>query len=71
MPNIKALPLSTNELWPMLVSQKYVKGQSQGHIFKIYGTIGKALSLRIHMPNMKAPSFRTRDQRAFYRSLIT
>ena len=23
--------------------QKYIKGHGQGHIFKIYGTIGKAL----------------------------
>ena len=26
------------------VFQKYVKGHGQGHMFKIYGTKGKALS---------------------------
>ena len=38
--------------------QKQVKGHSQGHTFKIYVIIGKALSKGTHLPNMKALSLR-------------
>ena len=106
---MKALPLSINELWPMLkffksrskvtvkatcclwycwkglvirnthakyeylisydrkvmanvkVFQKKVKGHLQGHIFKIYGIIRKALSWGTCMPNMKAIPLRTKE----------
>ena len=27
----------------VIVSQKYVKGQIQGHMFQFYGTVGKGL----------------------------
>ena len=36
-------PISYSEK-VMVDVQKYVKGHGQGHMFKIYGTIGKALS---------------------------
>ena len=39
--------------------QKYIKCHGQGHIFKIYGTIAKALWYKeIHIQNIKALSFR-------------
>ena len=46
MLNIKALPLSTNELCLMLkfFFQKKVKSHGQGNMFKIYSTIVNALS---------------------------
>ena len=34
------------------VFQKYVNGHVQVHMFKIYGTVDKALSKATHMPNM-------------------
>ena len=43
------------------VFQKLVKGHCQGHLFKIYGTIGKVLSQGTHMPNMKVLSLRILD----------
>ena len=42
----------------MANAQKYVKGHGQGHMLKIVGTVGKALSQETHMPNMNAPSLR-------------
>ena len=39
--------------------QNYVKGHGEGIMFKIYGTIGKALSYGTPMPNMKALPLRT------------
>ena len=35
---------------------KFFISHGQGHMFKIYDTIGNALSLGTHMPNIKAPS---------------
>ena len=40
------------------VFEKYVKGYGQGHTFKIYGTLGKALSQGTDKQNMKALSHR-------------
>ena len=40
------------------VFQKWVKGHVHGHMFQIYGTVGKALSQRTHMPNMNVLSLR-------------
>ena len=37
-----------------------VKGHSQGHVIKIYGTIGKVLSYGTYLPNMKALSFKVK-----------
>ena len=36
------------------VFKKGVKDHSQGHMFNIYGTIGKVLSPGTHMANLKA-----------------
>ena len=42
----------------MANAQKHVKGHGQGHMLKIVGTVGKALSQETCMPNMNAPSLR-------------
>ena len=40
------------------VFQKQVKGHGQGHMFKMYGAIGKVLSSGINTSNMKAQCLR-------------
>ena len=42
--------------------QKLVKGHGQGHMFKIYGTVGRPCHKK-HIPNMKALSLRIRKLR--------
>ena len=39
--------------------QKKVLGHNQGHTFKLYGTIEKALSKGTHVSNMKVLPFST------------
>ena len=40
------------------VFQKYAKGRIQGHVFKIYGTMGKVLLYGTHMPNIRSQSLK-------------
>ena len=42
------------------VFQMKVKGHGQGHVIKIYGTIGKVLSKGTHFPNMRALSLKVK-----------
>ena len=61
-PNMKALPLSTNELWPMW---KFFKSRSkvhsQGQSSKFMEPSERPLSWGIHMPNMKALPLSTNE----------
>ena len=56
-PNMKTQSLRIKKVMTNVKDfQKKVKGHGQGHMFKMYGTFGKALSKGTLMPNMKALS---------------